>query len=117
MECMNCKYEVAESYNYCPNCGSPINENDGLVEKLIRIIDYSICSDIQVEELIVKEFVPINIKDKCLFVVTNSRGNKDAIANYLNEKFSYSVKFIELPQYDWAKLLINIVLKLDKNKK
>jgi len=49
--------------------------------------------------------------------VTNGRGNKDAIANYLNEKFSYSVKFIELSEYDWARLLINIVLKLDKNKK
>ncbi len=61
----------------------------------------------QVEKTLMEQhkFVPISVKDKFLFVAINSTSDKDTINEKLRQKFSYPIKFIQVPDKDLDELI------------
>ncbi len=61
----------------------------------------------QVDKTLMEQhkFVPISVKDKFLFVAIGSTSDKDTINEKLRQKFSYPIKFIQVPDKDLEDLI------------
>ncbi len=76
-----------------------------LVNKLIASIDLKYITIIGIENCKKYNFIPINLKDKHLFIAINSDTDKTFVANYMHEIIKYEIKYVIIPNSDFTKIL------------
>ncbi|MFI3300012.1 MAG: ATPase, T2SS/T4P/T4SS family [Candidatus Gastranaerophilales bacterium] len=76
-----------------------------LLNRLKNSVNQEILNKFDVDLLEQHKFVPINLKDKFLFVVINSSSDKELINQMLKDYFSEQVKFIQVTDQDLSDLI------------
>jgi len=76
-----------------------------LLNRLKNSVNLQILNKVETTLLEQYNFVPISVKDNYLFVVINSKSDKEVINLKLKEYFPQQVKFIQVPDQDLLDLL------------
>lgn len=114
--CPKCNTQIEERYKFCPTCGNELkkrNNAEELVEKLFHSIHRNFYTQIEIQEMIINQFVVINMRDEYLYVAIHPNTNKELVNNLCQQKFTYPLKFILLSPKDLATLLLLSCKKLD----
>lgn len=113
--CPKCNNKTEECYNFCPTCGYKLKEDilGELVEKLLHSINKNFYTQIEIQDMMINQFVVINMRDEYLYVAIHPNTDKELVNNLCKQKFIYPLKFILLSQRDLATLLFISCKQLD----
>jgi len=76
-----------------------------LLSRLKNSVNTQVLNKVDLSLLEQLKFVPINVKDDCLFTAINSTSDKEVINMKLKEFFPQQVKFIQIPDIDLAEFI------------
>jgi len=85
-----------------------------LLNRLKNSVNLQILNKVEIALMEQSKFVPISVKDSYLFVVINSKSNKDEINTKLKEYFPQQIKFIQVPDPDLFDLIDNLKEEIKK---
>ena len=85
-----------------------------LLNRLKNSVNLQILNKVEIALMEQSKFVPISVKDSYLFVVINSKSNKDEINTKLKEYFPQQIKFIQVPDPDLFDLINNLKEEIKK---
>ncbi len=85
-----------------------------LLNRLKNSVNLQILNKIDTTLMEQLKFVPVSVKDNYLFVVINSKSNKETINTKLKEFFPQQVKFIQVPDPDLFELINNLKEEMNK---
>ena len=86
-----------------------------LLNRIKNSVNFQILNKVETTLLEQYKFVPISVKDNYLFVVINSKSDKDVINLKLKEYFPQQVKFIQVPDQDLFDLISVLKAESQKN--
>ena len=85
-----------------------------LLNRLKNSVNLQVLNKVEIALMEQSKFVPISVKDSYLFVVLNSKSNKDEINTKLKEYFPQQIKFIQVPDPDLFDLIDNLKEEIKK---
>jgi len=88
-----------------------------LLNRLKNSVNFQILNKVETLLLEQYNFVPISVKDNFLFVVINSKSDKEVVNLKLKEFFPQQVKFIQVPDQDLYDLIADLKKDIQKGVK